>query len=664
MYRMSSESSFDEHQRKRLKGSAPISLPPGFWDEYLGLYPYIAVFLRPGLTILDSCPKRTQKNHVMHLEHTDHCISSWSTESFWLHRHHDDSWTGCYPGMDQDKVAQLDDGFIRWLPRLLEWVAQPFSTDCPNSASRPSSHWTCFTCSRHYCWRPSGIFFNSGKICPSILLDPDHMSFFLWVHVELGIKNGMPRNSPLLCIMASVQCSYCCCTGENIDVGGEHPCIQKTKDGGIVHRRRAKLGVAFCSTATDPEAPFWFGFSCCLLGKERARSNTRWDASNFLTQVIHPMHFAFLEKRYCHAADTTLICVTRHGRQSGTFDWTFVPHLSGDFMSALVLLLLLASSSTMWVQCDAPDLNRDLVRSGLLAGPQPRSCEISVACRTSTAILWDPCCVPDLNRDPVRSVLRTGPRPRSCEVSVACRTSTAILWDQGCLPDLNRDPVRSVLRAGPQPRSCAIRVAYRTSTAILWGQCCVPDLNRDHVRSVLRAGPQPRSCEISVARRASTAKCVRKKNVRKNVKRYVRRYVGMNVKRNARKNVRRHVRRYVRKIVKRYVRKNFKRYVRRYVGMNVKRNVRKNVRRHVRRYVRKIVKRYVRKNVRRYVRKNVRRYGRKNVKRYVRTKNVRRYVRKNVKRYVRKNVRRYVRKNVKRYVRKTVRKLLPVSLRS
>ena len=67
------------------------------------------------------------------------------------------------------------------------------------------------------------------------------------------------------------------------------------------------------------------------------------------------------------------------------------------------------------------------------AGPQPRLCEISVACRTSTAIPWVQCCVPDLNRDPVRSVLRAGPQLRSREFSVACRTSTNLscpIW--GC----------------------------------------------------------------------------------------------------------------------------------------------------------------------------------------------------------------------------------------
>ena len=66
------------------------------------------------------------------------------------------------------------------------------------------------------------------------------------------------------------------------------------------------------------------------------------------------------------------------------------------------------------------------------------------------AILWVQCGVPDLNRDPVSSVWRAGPQPRSCEFSVACRTPAAILWVQCGVPDLNRDPVSSVWRAGPQ----------------------------------------------------------------------------------------------------------------------------------------------------------------------------------------------------------------------
>ena len=86
-------------------------------------------------------------------------------------------------------------------------------------------------------------------------------------------------------------------------------------------------------------------------------------------------------------------------------------------------------------------------------GPQPRSCEASVPHRTSTAILWVQCSAPDLNRDPVSSVFRAGPQPRSCEASVPRRTSTAIMRGQCSAPDINRDPVRPVFRAGPQPRN-------------------------------------------------------------------------------------------------------------------------------------------------------------------------------------------------------------------
>ena len=141
--------------------------------------------------------------------------------------------------------------------------------------------------------------------------------------------------------------------------------------------------------------------------------------------------------------------------------------------------LRLSSSSTaiLWGQCCVPDLNRDPVRSVLRA---------------------------EINRDPVRSVLRAGPQPRSCEISVACRTSTAILWDQCCVPDLNRDPVRSVLRAGPQPRSCEISVACRTSTAI---QICQKICQKICLREVQK------ECRRKDVRK-NVQKCVRK-NVRK-----------------------------------------------------------------------------------------------------------------------------------------------------
>ena len=45
------------------------------------------------------------------------------------------------------------------------------------------------------------------------------------------------------------------------------------------------------------------------------------------------------------------------------------------------------SESMSRVQCGGPDLNRDPASSVWRAGPQVRSCEFSVACRTSTAIL-------------------------------------------------------------------------------------------------------------------------------------------------------------------------------------------------------------------------------------------------------------------------------------
>ena len=80
-----------------------------------------------------------------------------------------------------------------------------------------------------------------------------------------------------------------------------------------------------------------------------------------------------------------------------------------------------SASSSVSLSC------RDSVSSVWHAGPQPRSCEVSVACRTPTAILRVQCGVPDPNRDPANSVWRPGPQPRSCEFSVASRTPTAIL---------------------------------------------------------------------------------------------------------------------------------------------------------------------------------------------------------------------------------------------
>ena len=97
------------------------------------------------------------------------------------------------------------------------------------------------------------------------------------------------------------------------------------------------------------------------------------------------------------------------------------------------------STAILWVQCGVPGPNRELVSSVWRAGPQPRSCEFSVACRTPTVISWVQCGVPDLNCDPASSVWRAGPQLRSCEPSVACRTPTASSWVQCGVPDLNCD---------------------------------------------------------------------------------------------------------------------------------------------------------------------------------------------------------------------------------
>ena len=116
------------------------------------------------------------------------------------------------------------------------------------------------------------------------------------------------------------------------------------------------------------------------------------------------------------------------------------------FYVSLFSFSFLSSSSFSSSSSSSSDLNHDLVSSVWHAGPQPRSCEFSVACRTPTASSWVQCGVPDPNSDPASSVWRAGPQPRSREFSVACRTSTAILRVQCGVPDPNRELVSSVWR--------------------------------------------------------------------------------------------------------------------------------------------------------------------------------------------------------------------------
>ena len=321
-----------EQQRKRLKESTPTTLPPGNWSEEFGVYdPHSrnmetdetsedesrqapttdneAPFNAFGAADPRNVPDTTGPRNVPDTAAVS--LTSEQTEiRAWFRAH-------------QDRVCQLDDGFIRWLAPVY-WIKigslhQKWDLwECLPTAIRTMPNmgqWTlekkffmfchCLIFGRlhksrslnhqhlgeHFlaiqllnmlllfmllqleAWR---AFFNSGKISPSILHDPDSMSFFAlgarrtgdpkWDSQELTriLHNGW-HASKNACNVLLVAVGWG--TGENIDVGGEHPCIQKTKDGGIVHHRRAKLwvchtdshlihGIAFCSTATDPEAPF------------------------------------------------------------------------------------------------------------------------------------------------------------------------------------------------------------------------------------------------------------------------------------------------------------------------------------------------------------------------------------------------------------------------
>ena len=320
-----------EQQRKRLKESNPTTLPPGNWRQEFGVYdPYSrniettetsedesrhapptdneAPFNAFGAAAPRNVPDTTGPRNVPDTAAVS--LTSEQTEiRAWFRAH-------------QDRVCQLDDGFIRWLSRLLDQnqitpaemgplrmltyryqdYAQHGSVDTREevfyvlplphfrkTAQIPQSeppaprrafpgHPTIEHVTLVHATTVGGLkgIFNSGKISPSILHDPDSMSFFAlgarrtgdpkWDSQELTriLHNGW-HASKNACNVLLVAVGWG--TGENIDVGGEHPCIQKTKDGGIVHHRRAKLwvchtdshlihGIAFCSTATDPEAPF------------------------------------------------------------------------------------------------------------------------------------------------------------------------------------------------------------------------------------------------------------------------------------------------------------------------------------------------------------------------------------------------------------------------
>ena len=207
----------------------------------------------------------------------------------------------------------------------------------------------------------------------------------------------------------------------------------------------------------------------------------------------------------------------------------------------------------------------------------------------------------DLNHDLVSSVWRVGPQPGSCEFSVACRTSTASSWVQCGVPGPNRELVSSVWRAGPQPRARGFSVASRTSTSILWVQCGVPDLNRDPVSSVWRPGPQV-MCQKEwqkLCQKECQKKCQKDMSER----------MSKDMSERCQKECQKICQKECQKICQKECQKIcHQKECQKICQKECQKICQKDVRKNVRRYVRKNVRRYVRKNVRRYVRQNVRKY--------------------------------------------------------
>ena len=149
-------------------------------------------------------------------------------------------------------------------------------------------------------------------------------------------------------------------------------------------------------------------------------------------------------------------------------------------------------------------LNSPPVRWGLLDFMSAYSSSASSASSSSSSS--------SSSCDHVSSVWRARPQPRSCEASVACRTSTAIMGGQCCVPDLNRDHVHSVLCVLTHVRKNVRRYVRKTV--------------KRYVRKNLR---------IHVTRYVRKNKRYVRNNLRKNVRRYVRKnvkgYVRKSVKR-------------------------------------------------------------------------------------------------------------------------------------
>ena len=149
------------------------------------------------------------------------------------------------------------------------------------------------------------------------------------------------------------------------------------------------------------------------------------------------------------------------------WDW---PLTNGDVQTKkLAMFIRIVKKQHLWnktTTCFSPPVRWRLLDFMSVSSPSASSSRFLLLPPPPVAILWVQCGVLDPNRDPASSVWRAGPQPRSCEFSVACRTPTVISWVQCCVPDLNCDPASSVWRAGPQLRSCEFSVACRTSTVM------------------------------------------------------------------------------------------------------------------------------------------------------------------------------------------------------
>ena len=125
-------------------------------------------------------------------------------------------------------------------------------------------------------------------------------------------------------------------------------------------------------------------FCWCLRGGYGLPTRPQWEPMR--VQVVGNLPTRVVLLRRC-----------LRGYSPGSFSppvrWGLLDFMWVVFSSASSSSPLRPPTAMMWAQCPLPDLNRDHVSTVFLAGPQPRSCEFSVPCRTSTAIMCSSVCL-------------------------------------------------------------------------------------------------------------------------------------------------------------------------------------------------------------------------------------------------------------------------------